>query len=118
MTKTHAEEHDNGDNHAAAGSDNGQQSLLASRQLATEHLTLDLQTYAQEEEEHEEVVDEVHQRERVATMTEEIEAANAERDGLLPQPRIEVAGRGQVREDERQHSSDDQEHTGADIASD
>ena len=78
------EEDDDGNNHASAGSDDGGYSVLDVRQLAHEHLAFYLQAYAQEEDGHEVVVDELAQRHGMPAVAEDVEAANAEADRLAP----------------------------------
>ena len=116
MAKADAEEDDDRHQHTTASADDGQHGFLAAAEFTTENLTFDFQTYAQEEEEHQEIVDEVHQRQGMTAVAEDIEAAYAQRHRKLPQRGIQVLSGRKVGHHESQNGGSNQQGTGADIA--
>ena len=106
--------HDDRHEHAAACADDGSKRLLYRRQLTAQHLALDLQTHAQEEDCHEEVTDEIAQRHGMAAMAEQIEPAYAQAYGHLPDVAVGVPP-GAVGHDKSRHGGYYQQHAAAHI---
>ena len=85
------EEHDYRHNHASTRAYDRQQRLLRRGELATQYFTLDFQSYAEEEDGHQEVVDKGPQGHGMSGMGEDVETAQAQLYGQCPQMFVEFA---------------------------
>ena len=118
MSKTYGEENYDRDQHTAASANDGQQGFLAAAKFSTQNLTFDLKSHTKEEEEHEEVIDKIHQRHGMSTMTEDIKRTYAEGDVLLPQGGIGFACCGEVGKEECKNGCNDEQAAGTDVTAD
>ena len=77
--------------------------------MTDKYLSLDLKTDREEEDRHQRVVDEIHDRHGVTAMAEQIERADLESHRMSPQTVIEVMSEREVDHEEREHRGQNQD---------